>query len=41
MLAHVDRLAALPRLKDIPRAELEWLVAHGRLEVVPAGTVVE
>ena len=28
----VDRLAAQPKLAAIPRAELEWLVAHGELE---------
>ena len=36
----VDRLAALPNWAAIPRAELEWLVAHGQLEVREAGTVV-
>jgi len=35
-----DRLAALPQLRDIPRAEFEWLAANGRLESYPAGTVV-
>jgi len=38
--ALVDRLAALPQLKSIPREELEWLVAHGELEVYDAGTVI-
>jgi signal transduction histidine kinase len=38
--ALVDRLAALPKLAEIPRAELEWLVAHGTLEVRDAGTVI-
>lgn len=36
----VDRLAALPRLKELPRSELEWLVAHGKVESAPAGKVV-
>jgi signal transduction histidine kinase len=36
----VDRLAALPSLSKIPREELEWLVAHGNLEVHKIGTVV-
>jgi signal transduction histidine kinase len=36
----VDRLAALSRLDGIPREELEWLVAHGHLEVREAGTVL-
>lgn len=36
----VDRLAALTNLAAIPRAELEWLAAHGQLEVLEAGTVV-
>jgi signal transduction histidine kinase len=38
--ALVDRLAALPKLAGIPRTELEWLVAHGTLEVHDAGTVI-
>jgi signal transduction histidine kinase len=38
--ALVDRLAALPNLEGIPRAELEWLVAHGNLEVHEAGAVL-
>jgi signal transduction histidine kinase len=36
----VDRLAALSNLAGIPRGELEWLVAHGRLEVHEVGTVI-
>jgi signal transduction histidine kinase len=36
----VDRLAALPHLADIPREELQWLVAHGQREVYEIGAVV-
>ena len=36
----VDRLAGLPKLAGIPRAELEWLVAHGELESREAGAVL-
>jgi signal transduction histidine kinase len=36
----VDRLAALPGLGEVPREELEWLVAHGTFEVHEAGYVV-
>jgi len=36
----VDRLAALPQLKQIPRPELEWLVEHGSFERRRAGMVV-
>jgi signal transduction histidine kinase len=36
----VERLAALPKLQDIPRSELEWLAAHGELESHAAGEVV-
>jgi len=36
----VNRLAALPNLEKVPRQELEWLVAHGQLEVYEAGTVI-
>jgi signal transduction histidine kinase len=36
----VDRLAKLPNLAEIPRGELEWLAAHGNLELRPAGRVV-
>jgi signal transduction histidine kinase len=35
-----DRLAGLSNLEGIPREELEWLAAHGELEVYEAGTVV-
>jgi signal transduction histidine kinase len=38
--ALVDRLAALPKLVEIPRTELEWLVAHGTLEVHDPGAVI-
>lgn len=36
----VDRLAALPQLRDIPRSELEWLAAHGQVDSHSAGTVI-
>jgi signal transduction histidine kinase len=36
----VDRLTALPDLAGIPRAEMEWLVRHGRLESGQAGDVI-
>jgi signal transduction histidine kinase len=36
----VDRLAGLTNLAGIPREELEWLVAHGRLETREAGSVL-
>jgi signal transduction histidine kinase len=36
----VDRLAALPNLAEIPRQELEWLVAHGEFERREAGKVM-
>jgi signal transduction histidine kinase len=36
----LDRLAALPNLSDVPREELEWLAARGRLEVYEPGDVV-
>lgn len=36
----VDRLAALPKLAGIPRAELEWLVAHGELVRHEEGKVI-
>ena len=36
----VDRLAALPSLEGIPRGELEWLAAHGDLEMRSAGKVM-
>jgi signal transduction histidine kinase len=36
----VDRLAALSNLAGIPREELEWLAAHGQVDVYEAGAVV-
>jgi signal transduction histidine kinase len=33
----VERLAALSTLAEVPREELEWLVAHGHLEVRAPG----
>jgi signal transduction histidine kinase len=36
----IKRLALLPRMENIPREELEWLVAHGHLEAYEAGTVI-
>jgi signal transduction histidine kinase len=36
----VDRLAALPTLAAIPRAQLEWLAAHGQLRQYPTGAVM-
>ena len=36
----VDRLAALSGLAEIPRDELEWLVAHGQVQVYEAGDVI-
>ena len=36
----VDRLAKLSNLAEIPREELEWLVAHGNFEVREAGRVM-
>ena len=36
----VDRLAKLPNLAEIPREELEWLAAHGNLDLHPAGWVM-
>ena len=36
----VDRLAALPIFESVPRPELEWLVTHGELRSLPAGTVM-
>jgi signal transduction histidine kinase len=35
----VDRLSNLKILKTVPRAELEWLVDHGRIEKWEAGKV--
>ena len=37
--ALIERLAALPVLASVPRNELEWLVAHGDLRTLEAGTV--
>jgi hypothetical protein len=40
-VAHlVDRLAALPRLSEVPPEELEWLVVHGNFEAHDAGYVI-
>jgi signal-transduction protein with cAMP-binding, CBS, and nucleotidyltransferase domain len=36
----IERLAALPDLAGIPGTELEWLAAHGQVEVHEAGTVL-
>jgi signal transduction histidine kinase len=36
----VERLAALPTLASIPRAQLEWLVAHGEVRHYQPGEVV-
>ncbi|NUQ12127.1 MAG: hypothetical protein HUU26_07370 [Gemmatimonadaceae bacterium] len=38
--AVVDRLATVRVLKNVPRAELEWLAAHGRFESFKAGTIM-
>jgi signal transduction histidine kinase len=35
----VERLSNVKILKNVPRAELEWLVDHGRIEHYKAGTV--
>ena len=35
----VERLSNVRVLKGVPRAELEWLADHGRIESYPAGTV--
>jgi signal transduction histidine kinase len=35
----VERLAGLKLLKNVPRAELEWLVAHGKVTHYEAGKV--
>lgn len=35
-----ERLASLPTLSGIPPTELEWLGAHGRLEVFEAGSLM-
>lgn len=37
--ALVERLSQVRSLKSVPRAELEWLVDHGRVESFAAGTV--
>lgn len=39
-LSLIERLAALPTLETIPRAQLEWLVAHGTLQQFNAGHVI-
>jgi signal transduction histidine kinase len=39
-LSLIERLAALPTLEAIPRAQLEWLVAHGTLQQFNAGHVI-
>jgi signal transduction histidine kinase len=36
----INRLAQLPNMEKIPSQELEWLVAHGKLEVHDAGKVI-
>ncbi len=36
----VDRLAALPNLSEIPRAELEWLAEHGQVDWRESGSVL-
>jgi signal transduction histidine kinase len=36
----VDRLARLPLLEAVPRAELEWLAARGEVRRYPAGTML-
>jgi signal transduction histidine kinase len=36
----IERLAALPTLSSIPRAQLEWLVAHGSLRHYPQGELI-
>ncbi len=36
----VDRLAAFSTLDGVPRSELQWLVAHGRVEVYHGGGVL-
>jgi len=38
--AIVDRLAAHRALHEVPRSELEWLAAHGRLKEYKGGDVV-
>ena len=36
----VDRIAAFPKLKKIPRSELEWLVKNGSLESMEVGKII-
>jgi len=36
----IDRLAALPALSDIPREQLQWLLAHGEVRRVEDGVTV-
>jgi signal transduction histidine kinase len=36
----VDTLAALPIFEPVPRSELEWMLARGRIERFPAGTML-
>lgn len=36
----VDRLVALPIFQSVPRNELEWLVEHGEVRTLTAGTVL-
>jgi hypothetical protein len=36
----VDRLVALPTTEPVPRAEWEWLAAHGTLQSYAAGVIV-
>ncbi|MEO6444853.1 MAG: hypothetical protein ABIZ91_01545 [Gemmatimonadaceae bacterium] len=35
-----DRLAALPRIRELPRSELAWLAEHGEVHTLKAGTIV-
>jgi len=37
----VDRLAALPPLADVPREQLEWLLAHGEVHREADGFILE
>lgn len=36
----IERLAALPTLSSIPRAQLEWLTAHGQVLGYPQGHLI-
>src|SRR5689334_4029396 len=36
----IDLLAALPIFEPVPRTELEWMAARGRIERYPAGTIL-